>query len=58
MSVSIAVILSKTVDDIDKGNDFVDEVRELLAGNVTCKLQSQSSNCSSPEELTKEQESE
>lgn len=58
MSVHISIILHKDVDDIDKGNDFLDEVRELLQGNVDCMLMSQLSNQNEPEKLTKEQESE
>lgn len=58
MSVHVTVFLSKEVDDIDKSSDFVDELRELLVGNVTCSLHSQITNSSPTEELTKEPENE
>lgn len=58
MSVHVSISLYKDVDDIDKGNDFVDEVREELQGKVTCTLQTSISNQNPLEELTKEQESE
>lgn len=54
MPVHVSVILQKEVDDIDKGNDFVDEVRELLRDNVTCSFHSRLSNTNPSEELTKE----
>lgn len=58
MPVRVSIVIHKEVDDIDKAHDLVDEVRELLQGNVNGTLQSNVSNSTPPEVLTKEQESE
>lgn len=58
MSIRVYISLRKIVEDSDKANDFVDEIREHLQGHVTCSMSSRLSNHNPREQLTEEQESE
>lgn len=58
MSVRVSIVIYKDVPDIDKANDFADEVKNLLDGNVDAAFECGIQNSNPTIQLTKEQESE
>lgn len=58
MSVTVKIAIRNKADDIDKANDWVEEVKELLKGKVEGSFRSSISNSNPSEKLIQEQESE
>lgn len=44
MTVHAHISLTKTVDDLDKADDWYEEVKNLLAGKTDCVMNAQASN--------------
>lgn len=58
MSLNVTIAIRNEADDIDKANDWVEDVKELLKGKVTGSFRSSISNSNPEEQLIQEQESE
>lgn len=54
MSVKAVIILRKDVENLDKAEDWYEDVKELLQGNVTCSFSCEASNPEPVIELTEE----
>lgn len=55
MAVDAVILITTVCDDIDKANDWAEEVLDLLKDNVTGTFQSKISNSSPSEELTEDE---
>lgn len=53
MPVNAKIHLTKTVDDLDKADDWFAEVKEVLQGNTDCTMRATSTNCEEKVEITK-----
>lgn len=51
MSLKATIFISKECADADQAHDWIDEVKELLKGNVEGRFQSNETNHNPTEEL-------
>lgn len=53
MSVHATIKLSKDVADLDKADDWFEEVKEILEGKTDCRMAAASSNHEQPIKIEK-----
>lgn len=55
MVVHAKISLNKDVEDLDKADDWFEEVKEILDGQTTCQMHASSSNRENPLNIEKAQ---